>query len=180
MFVGIKSNTSTTMVLTRSQLSSIVLRSRSVTKCFQIENTEIYSQKKRKRNKKIEYVVSEVSINEAKTDSDDEHFSAIVEQEDNMSCCSEDSIIESIPDSYYIVEENKKNGPIISCNIDFDDAHEEWMSNKKIGPYGNYIYICGYHLKNGKKCQRGCVDKIGLYGGCKSHYMWEEKQNKYM
>jgi hypothetical protein len=62
--------------------------------------------------------------------------------------------------------------------IDFDDAHDEWMANKKRGPTGTYVYICGKKMKNDKKCQHATCDKIGIYSGCRRHYMWEEKEHK--
>ena len=62
--------------------------------------------------------------------------------------------------------------------IDFDDAHNEWTANKRRGPNGTYVYICGKSLNSGKICQHACCDKIGLYSGCKRHYMWEEKAHK--
>lgn len=60
----------------------------------------------------------------------------------------------------------------------FDDAHDEWMKNKRKLDNGCYVYICGYVYPNRKLCQRDCCDKIGLYSGCKKHYMWEEKIHK--
>lgn len=63
-------------------------------------------------------------------------------------------------------------------DIDFDDAHDEWCSNKKRGPNGTYVYLCCKPLGNNKKCKYTSCDKIGLYSGCKRHYMWEEKQHK--
>ena len=63
-------------------------------------------------------------------------------------------------------------------NIDFDEAHNEWMLNKKRTKNGTFVYICGYVKPNHKLCQKGCHDKIGLYSGCKTHYMWEEKIHK--
>ena len=58
--------------------------------------------------------------------------------------------------------------------IDFDDARDEWLANKKRLANGNYVYLCGKLTNSGKKCRRGCHDMIGLYSGCKIHYMWEE------
>jgi hypothetical protein len=63
------------------------------------------------------------------------------------------------------------------AKIDFEDAHDEWNANKKRKSNGNYAYICGAPLKNGKKCIRECCDKIGLYSGCQAHYSWEESKN---
>ena len=67
------------------------------------------------------------------------------------------------------------NTPI--AKIDFDEAHDEWNANKKRKSNGNYAYICGAPLTNGKKCIRECCDKIGLYSGCRIHYSWEESKN---
>lgn len=63
-------------------------------------------------------------------------------------------------------------------DIDFDDAHYSWMSNKKRNSNGTFTYICGFVQKNNKLCQRDCSDRIGLYSGCKKHYKWEEKIKK--
>lgn len=57
-----------------------------------------------------------------------------------------------------------------SINIDFDDAHNEWMANKKRLGNGTYAYYCGHKLKNGKTCKNFCIDKLGLTGGCAKHY----------
>ena len=62
--------------------------------------------------------------------------------------------------------------------IDFDEAHDAWMENKKKDAYGCYVYICGKPLKNGKKCRNAQFDKSGCHSGCKIHSMWEEKENK--
>lgn len=63
-------------------------------------------------------------------------------------------------------------------NIDFDEAHYEWMLNKRRNANGTFVYICGYVKPNHKLCQKDCCDEIGIYSGCKKHYMWEEKQHK--
>ena len=65
-------------------------------------------------------------------------------------------------------------------HIDFDDAHNSWMENKRRLGNGTYVYICGNTLKNGNKCKRAQCDKNGFASGCKIHYMWEEKQHKYI
>jgi hypothetical protein len=63
--------------------------------------------------------------------------------------------------------------------IDFDEAHDAWMANKKRLKNGNYVYLCGKPNKVGnRKCRRGCADGIGLYSGCDRHFMWEEIENK--
>lgn len=65
-------------------------------------------------------------------------------------------------------------------NIDFREAHEEWMANKRRLGNGTYVYLCRKSLKNGKLCNRKCKDTIGFYSGCNQHYQWEEKENKYI
>ena len=62
----------------------------------------------------------------------------------------------------------------LDVSIDFDDAHDEWSANKKRLANGNYVYLCGKETYGARKCRRGCCDKIGLYSGCISHFMWEE------
>ena len=67
-----------------------------------------------------------------------------------------------------------------TVHIDFDDAHDCWMENKRRLGNGMYVYICGKLLKNGKKCQRAQCDNNGFNSGCRMHYMWEEKEHKHM
>lgn len=38
--------------------------------------------------------------------------------------------------------------------IDFDEASNAWMKNKKKLGDGMYTYICGCQTKSGKPCQR--------------------------
>ena len=64
-------------------------------------------------------------------------------------------------------------------SIDFDDAHDEWIANKKRLANGQYVYLCGKTTGTGSKCKRGCHDMIGLYSGCKIHFMWEENENSF-
>lgn len=95
------------------------------------------------------------------------------------SIASEDPVIDSSSD--YESEDSviEMSDYEFNCSeIDFDDAHDEWMANKKRGPNGTYVYICGKKMKNDKKCQHATCDKIGLYSGCRRHYMWEEKEHK--
>lgn len=64
---------------------------------------------------------------------------------------------------------------------DFDESSEEWNANKRKLPNGCYQYLCGkINEKTGKKCKKPNHDNIGIYSGCKMHYMWEEKELKYM
>ena len=64
-------------------------------------------------------------------------------------------------------------------NIDFDESIQCWNANKLKKKNGIYKYKCG-KIVNDKPCRCQCVDKIGFYSGCKKHYMWEEKENKYI
>jgi hypothetical protein len=56
----------------------------------------------------------------------------------------------------------------------FEDAHNHWISNKKLLANGHYAYLCGKVLSNGKKCKKICCDKLGLYGGCQLHFRWDD------
>ena len=58
----------------------------------------------------------------------------------------------------------------LDVKIDFDDAHKNWIQNKR-KTNGNYVYICGY-----KKCRNQSFDKSGIYSGCKKHKKWEEEE----
>ena len=149
------------MVLTRSS-TSLVTRSgvNKSTRFFCLEDVT-YTRKRNKKGKNGAIPLEECEY-EDEDESDIESIDSVIEKLENMSFSS--TTVEF--DLNYDVD------------IDFDDAHDEWASNKKRGPNGTYVYICGRILKNGKKCQQTCIDKIGLYSGCKRHYMWEEKENK--
>jgi hypothetical protein len=54
-------------------------------------------------------------------------------------------------------------------DINFDEAHKEWMKNKKKNKLGTYSYICGKLLKNGNICQ-----KIDKNHGCSCHSFWNK------
>ena len=75
--------------------------------------------------------------------------------------------------------ERKETKNHLKCDIDFDDAHSEWMKNKKI-VNGLYVYTCGKETKSGKTCKRVCSDMNGFYSGCSIHYGWEEEGCKYI
>jgi hypothetical protein len=65
-------------------------------------------------------------------------------------------------------------------DINFDEAHDEWVSNKKrMTMMDPWVYVCGKTLKNGKTCKLANIDKTGIYSGCKRHYAWEEKEQKH-
>ena len=81
-------------------------------------------------------------------------------------------------DSETVVSEDSFLNKEYEVDIDFDDAHDSWMANKKRTANGTYVYICGYVKPNHKLCRIACCDKIGIYSGCKKHYMWEEKIHK--
>ena len=88
--------------------------------------------------------------------------------EDDVSVASEYSIIP-------VLREPDLDKDEYVVDIDFDEAHDAWLENKKRLADGKYVYLCGKITNGGKsKCRRGCYDKIGLYSGCKIHYMWEE------
>lgn len=38
-------------------------------------------------------------------------------------------------------------------NIDFDEAQQAWMANKKKLPNCTYVYVCGHITKKGTPCQ---------------------------
>ena len=63
--------------------------------------------------------------------------------------------------------------------IDFEEASEAWKSNKRKGANGTYVYTCGKSTKSGNPCKNPVHDTMGVYSGCKRHYMWEEKEHKY-
>lgn len=112
---------------------------------------------------------SEPSSTFVETDDSEYMYESIDSEDsdsDSVSILTTDSFIDSMKNREYEVA------------IDFDDAHDSWISNKKRTANGTYVYICGYTLSNHKLCKRACCDKIGLYSGCKTHYMWEEKIHK--
>ena len=152
------------MVLTRSS-TSLVTRSgvNKSTKFFYLEDTTSSARKRIKKDKN-----SVIPLEECEYEDEDE---------DESDTLSVDSIIEKL-ENMSITSTTVEFDLNYDVDIDFDDAHDEWASNKKRGPNGTYVYICGKILKSGKKCQQTCIDKIGLYSGCKRHYMWEEKENK--
>ena len=76
------------------------------------------------------------------------------------------------------LETKPETKPIFPVKIDFREAHEEWMANKRRLGNGTYVYLCRKPLKNGKLCNRKCTDTIGFYSGCNQHYQWEEKAHK--
>jgi len=55
-------------------------------------------------------------------------------------------------------------------NIDFDEASDAWMQNKKKLPNCTYSYICGFITKKGTPCQNS--------QNCKLHRMKNQKNQK--
>lgn len=72
-----------------------------------------------------------------------------------------------------------KSNPSPFPDIDFDEASEAWKCNKRKGANGTYVYTCGKITQSGNPCKYPVHDKMGIYSGCKRHYMWEEKEHKY-
>lgn len=77
-----------------------------------------------------------------------------------------------------VKEQVKETIPTFPVQIDFREAHEEWMSNKRRMGNGTYVYLCRKPLNSGKLCNRKCKDTIGFNSGCTQHYQWEEKAHK--
>jgi len=49
---------------------------------------------------------------------------------------------------------------IYEVNIDFDEAHEEWMKNKTQLANCTYKYICGKPTKRGGRCLKDPCCKV--------------------
>ena len=140
------------MVSTRSSTKQIITRSNATNNTSFVE---LQPTKRTKRSTKQTHIV------ESTTPTTPEITDC--EEDDSNSVVSE---ISTIGTSQY------------ETNIDFDEAHYEWMLNKRRNANGTFVYICGYVKPNHKLCQKDCCDEIGFYSGCKKHYMWEEKQHK--
>lgn len=169
------------MVLTRSNYSQIVRRSQANRNTkFQILEKEVRVRRVHTKPRPspaaaivfLEEAVFEsdgesVTVSDSVSDSD---YNPNTDPEWDTDLESIDSVIEPL---------QKTKSVSFADTIDFGDAHDEWMANKKRGPNGTYVYLCGYSSQiNKRPCRRACCDKIGLYSGCKTHYMWEEKQQK--
>ena len=138
------------MVSTRSSKKQMITRSKTTGKTEFIELEQKQKQKRTQTKKPVD-------------DSDSDYTTEATDPDvDSETVVSEDSFL----DREYEVD------------IDFDDAHDSWMANKKRTANGAYVYICGYVKPNHKLCRIACCDKIGIYSGCKKHYMWEEKIHK--
>lgn len=47
-----------------------------------------------------------------------------------------------------------KPSPFVTLDINFDEAHDEWMANKRKLANGMYRYVCCGRTKTGKRCIR--------------------------
>ena len=54
-------------------------------------------------------------------------------------------------------------------NINFDEAQQAWMANKKKLPNCTYVYVCGYITKKGTPCQNS--------QNCKLHKRLKNSKN---
>ena len=171
------------MVFTRSNYSQIVRRSQANCNTkFQILEKEIRVRRVRTKPAPApilapapEIMLLEETVFESdgesvtKSDSDSD-YNPNTDPEWDTDLESIDSVIEPLQSTKSVS---------FADTYDFDEAHDEWMANKKRGPNGTYVYLCGYSSQiNKRPCRRACCDKIGLYSGCKTHYMWEEKQQQ--
>ena len=172
------------MVFTRSNYLQIVRRSQANRNTkFQILEKEVRA-RRRVRTKPTPEPTSTpaiVLLEEAVFESDAESVSKSNSDSDsdyNPNTDPEwDTDLESIDSVIEPLQSTKSVS--FADTYDFDEAHDEWMANKKRGPNGTYVYLCGYSSQiNKRPCRRACCDKIGLYSGCKTHFMWEEKQQK--
>jgi len=166
------------MVSTRSSTKQIVTRSNASGKAIEFMELPQRQVRKQRKTKAVSDVTS--SSDDLTTEQSNGSDSDYIDDPDEFSTIYSDSVFESdsasvmTTDSFLDIIVNRE----YEVAIDFDDAHDSWMANKKRTANGNYVYICGYTLSNHKLCQRACCDKIGIYSGCKTHYMWEEKIHK--
>ena len=156
------------MVLTRSQSQKKQpIRTRSQTRLasFDFCSLEPVRKRQRRQNRETPKPIEPVGL---QLDSESEYETESVSSEDSILMPPHKKHISyRHPDDVSSVED--------VSNIDFDDAHDCWMSNKKKMGNGTYVYICGKPMRNGKCCQRIQCCTIGLYSGCTTHYKWEER-----
>ena len=162
------------MVVTRSLNTQMVTRSTPVTNHYFIQYAKPSKKKTKTQNvSKLPHPTTAIYdyIPRYWDEEDTSNSKADLKQDiqDNCNDIDNDSVITEIDD---ILRHEKQ--------IDFDEAHEAWMANKKKTSNGCYVYLCGKSLKNGKSCRRQRHDTSGLYSGCQIHYAWEEAENKYL
>jgi hypothetical protein len=176
------------MVITRSSNKIITRSNKSQSTIYTGITSERNIRKQNAKHKKKKLLVEETTIDydvtdieEATMDCDDTEIEEASIESDitEIEEASIESDITEIEDlksySIHLFKEEFmywNDEPV----IDFDDAHDCWMANKRKGSNGTYYYICGKIQKNGKKCERAQVDMLGLYSGCKRHFKWEESE----
>lgn len=139
----------------------------------QTQKKEIESKEKQVKPFVVTYESEDSDSYIDNEDNDSVYEESIDEDEDEDESIDEESI-----DDDETIGHTTTTSEVVFDPDYFDDAHDEWMKNKRKLDNGCYVYICGYVYANRKLCQRDCCDKIGLYSGCKKHYMWEEKIHK--
>ena len=153
------------------------------TSFLQLPNFKRHKQKRRRQQESVCVSISRtISESQSQSQSQSTNSSVIAAYDDgNISISSSEYSIIPIPEEGEEVQQEEDDDNSTICSeadltvmIDFDDAHDEWTANKKRLANGNYVYLCGKITSSGNKCKRGCHDMIGLYSGCKIHYMWEE------
>lgn len=165
------------MVITRSKSNKMITRSnKSNSTIYTVLINERKIRKQNAKHKKKQLLVEEATIDYDVTDIEEATIDCDDTEIEEASIESDITDIEEI-DGYAIDLFKEEfmywnDEPV----IDFDDAHDCWMANKRKGSNGTYYYICGKIQKNGKKCERAQVDMLGLYSGCKRHFKWEESQ----
>ena len=169
------------MVLTRSQSQKKQpIRTRSQTRLASFEFCSLEPVRKRQR-RQIRDTPKPIEPVGLQLDSESEYETESVSSEDSILMPPHKKHISyRHPDDVSSVEDVSNLEDVSSLeddasNIDFDDAHDCWMANKKKMGNGTYVYICGKPMRNGKCCQRIQCCTIGLYSGCTTHYKWEER-----
>lgn len=163
----------TTRSKANSQTLFVELKTKSQERGIKRPHTRSQAQTQKKEIESKEKQVKLFVVTYESEDSD-----SYIDNEDNDDSVYEESIDEESIDDDETIGHTTTTSEVGFDQDYFDDAHDEWMKNKRKLDNGCYVYICGYVYPNRKLCQRDCCDKIGLYSGCKKHYMWEEKIHK--
>ena len=174
------------MVTTRTQQLQITTRSKANSQTVFLELTKKSRERRRKPTRPQTRSQTQTIKEKEKEEEKEEEKDTKYETESTITYDSEDfdTYIDDKDDDDESMDDDETIGhttttsEVVFDQDYFDDAHDEWMKNKRKLGNGCYAYICGYVYANRKVCQRDCCDKIGLYSGCKKHYMWEEKIHK--
>ena len=51
-------------------------------------------------------------------------------------------------------QSNQIQNIMYSVDIDFDEASRAWNANKRRIGNGEYVYICGKQMRNGRRCKK--------------------------